>query len=75
MKRSQPGEVQGRVCQLEGRDCAKPQTQEDQEIDEELNTDQCGWKVGGEPGKVGRGWITQDLIGCNGELLGVFSKE
>lgn len=43
-----------------GTDCAKPQTQEDQ-VYEELKTDQHGCRVGGEPGEVGRGWITQQL--------------
>ena len=40
-------------------------TQEDQL--HELKTDKCGWKIGGEPGEVGRGLTTQDLMGCKGE--------
>lgn len=40
-------------------------TQEDQL--HELNIDQCGWKIGGEPGELGRGLTTQDLMGYKGE--------
>ena len=49
MKRSQPGGAQGRVYRSGGTDCAELQTQEDQ-VHEELNADQCGWRVGREPG-------------------------
>lgn len=51
--------AQGSVCQLEETGCAKSWTQEDQV--------HCGWRVGGEPGEVGRGLTTQDFMGCNGE--------
>lgn len=74
MKRNQPGGAQGRVCQLKGTDYEKPQTQDDQ-VYEELNIDKCGWRVRGEPGEVGRGWTTQDLMGRNGESHGwVFKR-
>lgn len=36
-------DVQGSLCQLEGTDCTKPWTQEDQ-VYEEFNTDQCDWR-------------------------------
>lgn len=47
------------MCQLEETECAKSWTQEDRV--------HCGWRVGGEPGEVGRGLTTQDFVGCNGE--------
>lgn len=48
-----------------GTDCAKPQTQEDQ-VYEELNTDQHSWRVGGEPGRW-EGAGPHNNSGCNGE--------
>ena len=54
------------MCQLEETECAKSWTQEYQ-THEELNMGHCGWRVGGEPGEVGRGLTTQDFMGCNGE--------
>lgn len=35
----------------------------------ELNIDQCGWKVGGEPGEMGRGLTTHDLVKVSQRLL------
>ena len=35
----------------------------------ELNINQCGWKVGGEPGEMGRGLTTHDLVKIPQRLL------
>lgn len=35
----------------------------------ELNIDQCGWKVEGEPGEMGRGLTTQDLVKISQRFL------
>lgn len=58
------------MCQLEETECLESWTQEDQL--HELNIDQCGWKMGGEPGEVGRGLTTQDLMGYKGRHGWVF---
>ena len=54
-------------CFLEETECAKSWSQGDQV--HELNINQCGWKVGGEPGEMGRGLTTHDLVKIPQRLL------
>lgn len=64
-------EAQGSICQLEGTDCTKPWTQEDQ-VYEELNTDQCDWR--GACG-CGQGLDHTRPHGVQWEAMGRFSRE